>query len=483
MRVVHMTLLLTGLLVFPPVPKAEMFVTGGPVDSVFVGDHLQDGVGFQNSREIRAGAPALEQPSRVQVYTGTELGGDAVFSRLAVCDEADDGIVLMPIDSEGNADDQNWYKLLHLGAAKCSEFVIHRGHYFLVGEDPSTIEVFPYAGYVDIPGPSRLLRDGLGLAQLSLKADGQYLYGLTSWPDLIRWDLENESSEFQESVSAPWIDCPEPWSALEVHAGLAYVAAGQGPAGAVICVIDVESGVHIRLLSHPDIQAPKELSISGEELFIVDESGIYTFDIGAGGEVPPKRVISTADVQHIWVTQQSGPVEPTFALSLEEPVDGTVHSGVGNLRGWAVADDGITKVDIFVDGQLFQSAPYGGVRADVGGAFPDVVGSGESGFSLAYNYGDLEPGVHTILARAETSTGGVLESSSTFTTTRPGQAFIPGVDAVDLSSASCSINQGRSVRIEDITIDGGGPWDAFLEWRPAAQGFVVKDYIFNADGI
>ena len=486
MRLINFVVLSLAFLSFPSLPRAEMFITVGPVDSVFVGDHLQEGVGFQSSREVRPSAIVLEKPSRVQVYTGSELGSDAIFTRLAVCDEGDNGIALMPIDSDGDADDQNWYKLQHRGAAKCSDFVIHRSQYFLIGEDPSTIEVYPYAGYVDIPEPSRLLRDSFGAEQLSIKADGQYLYALTTFPDILRRDLEDETEVFGNTVVglAGWARyCPGPWSAFEIHGGLAYVVSGEPPANVAICVFDIDDNELVRILSHPDVQAPSELTISGDELFVVDESGIYAFDIGAGGEVPPKRVISTGEVQHVWVTQQSDPVDPTFALTLEEPVDGTVHSGVGNLRGWAVADDGIVKVEIFVDGQLFQSAPYGGVRADVGGAFPDVVDSGESGFSLAYNYGALEPGEHTILARAETSTGSILESSSTFTTTRPGQEFIPGVDAVDLSAASCSISQGRSVRIEDITIDGGGPWDAFLEWRPAAQGFVAKNYIFNADGI
>ena len=32
--------------------------------------------------------------------------------------------------------------------------------------------------------------------------------------------------------------------------------------------------------------------------------------------------------------------------------DGQAHTGVGNLRGWAVASEGITKVEILIDGVL-----------------------------------------------------------------------------------------------------------------------------------
>ena len=67
-------------------------------------------------------------------------------------------------------------------------------------------------------------------------------------------------------------------------------------------------------------------------------------------------------------------------VALEEPVEGQVHTGVGNLRGWAVASEGITKVEILIDGALAFEAPYGGERGDVGGAFPDVAGSSDPDF-------------------------------------------------------------------------------------------------------
>ena len=72
--------------------------------------------------------------------------------------------------------------------------------------------------------------------------------------------------------------------------------------------------------------------------------------------------------------------EAIFRVALEEPTAGKPHTGVGNLRGWAVATDGIAKVTILIDGVVFSDAPYGGARGDVGGAFPDVPNSNDSGF-------------------------------------------------------------------------------------------------------
>ena len=56
------------------------------------------------------------------------------------------------------------------------------------------------------------------------------------------------------------------------------------------------------------------------------------------------------------------------------------HTGVGNLRGWAISSDGIDKVEIYIDDAYALDAPYGGVRTDVRDAFPDVEGSENSGF-------------------------------------------------------------------------------------------------------
>ena len=51
-----------------------------------------------------------------------------------------------------------------------------------------------------------------------------------------------------------------------------------------------------------------------------------------------------------------------FRAALEEPVSLETHTGVGNLRGWAVSSDGIAKVEIYIDGVYAFDAPYGGSR-------------------------------------------------------------------------------------------------------------------------
>ena len=161
----------------------------------------------------------------------------------------------------------------------------------------------------------------------------------------------------------------------------------------------------------------------------------------------------------------------TLRLSLEEPVAGSVYSGVGNLRGWSVATVGIDRIEIWFDGAYAFDAPYGGARGDVGNIFPDIDNSASSGFSLAWNYSNMAPGEHVITARAYNQNGQFTESSSTFTVTRFHKPFLGAGDQVDLSSAQCSVSDSQ-ISIGDAAMDGK-VYDILLDWRTAAQDFQI----------
>ena len=160
-------------------------------------------------------------------------------------------------------------------------------------------------------------------------------------------------------------------------------------------------------------------------------------------------------------------------VALEEPVATQAHTGVGNLRGWAVATEGITKVTILIDGVYAFDAPYGGSRGDVGGAFPDVPNATDSGFSLAFNYSSLQAGAHTITAVAHTPAGATKESSADFQVVRFDSQFITGDDAVNLSNATCLL-EADQISIVDAAVDGA-ILDLLLKWRTAEQGFEIVE--------
>ena len=148
--------------------------------------------------------------------------------------------------------------------------------------------------------------------------------------------------------------------------------------------------------------------------------------------------------------------------------------GVGNLRGWAVATEGISRVEILIDGAYEFDAPYGGVRRDVAGAFPDVPGSDSSGFSLAFNYSDLTAGQHSITAVAHTASGASVASSANFEIVRFESAFLGGDDAVSLDSASCQL-EDDGIALLNALMDGKGR-DVTLKWRVAEQGFEIVEF-------
>ena len=174
----------------------------------------------------------------------------------------------------------------------------------------------------------------------------------------------------------------------------------------------------------------------------------------------------------VWVGfSGSAMAEDVFRLMLEEPINGEIHGGVGNLRGWAVASEGIDKVEIFIDGEYAFDAPYGGSRGDVGGAFPEVTNAAQSGFSSAYAYSLLSSGTHTIAALAHTTAGTTKESAATFEVVKFKQAFISDPDAVDLNGTSCSVRSDE-ISVGNAQVDGD-TYDLILDWRTAEQGFEI----------
>ncbi len=162
-----------------------------------------------------------------------------------------------------------------------------------------------------------------------------------------------------------------------------------------------------------------------------------------------------------------------FRLVLEEPLVGEVHGGIGNLRGWTVATDGIDRVEMWLNGAFLFDMPIGGDRPDVAAAFPDIDEAQQSGFSMAFGYSNLEPGTHTMTARAFTTQGARAESSATFSVVAFDKTFIPASGEVSTDSGSCLLG-GDEIELVDIFIDDRF-YNLLLKWRTAEQGFEIVE--------
>ena len=190
----------------------------------------------------------------------------------------------------------------------------------------------------------------------------------------------------------------------------------------------------------------------------------YTFTVSAKNEVGEGPASNPSNS----ITPSAPEI---LRLALEEPLNGEIHMGIGNLRGWAVASSGITKVEVLVDGAYLYDAPYGGQRGDVGGAFSEIEGSDKSGFSLAYNYSALSAGEHTIDVVAYSESGDIERKSATFNVVKFAVNFISDPNAVNLNSATCSL-AGDAIKLFDAYVDDF-VYDVTLKWRKPEQGFEI----------
>ena len=198
-----------------------------------------------------------------------------------------------------------------------------------------------------------------------------------------------------------------------------------------------------------------------------------TYAQGAAGWDNPQRTFTpdTGPTGSVTAVAVRIGGDPIFSLLLGEPINGEIHSGIGNLRGWAISNNGIDRVEIFIDGMYMYDAPYGGLRVDVEAAFPNVDGSLFSGYSLAFGYADLGSGQHTVRAVAYDLFGNSTEQSSTFNVVVYDKNFINSNEVVDLSGSTISAS-GDEIMINDASIGQQG-YNLKLKWRTAEQGFEV----------
>jgi len=211
----------------------------------------------------------------------------------------------------------------------------------------------------------------------------------------------------------------------------------------------------------------------GNRIYVAAVAGNEPYNLNEGiAEVSDFPISPSSKGGHlgVWFWR---PVENGFVVYLEEPLNGEVHSGIGNLRGWAVSEDGIDRVEIYIDGKYVYDAPYGGSRGDVAKAHPEIPGSGKSGFSLAFGYSNLGFGQHSILARAFNKSGEWVDASSTFDVVAFDKKFIQEGDVVDASEAQVTTTDDE-ISIENIQI-GDRLYDLRLKWRTQEQGFEIVE--------
>jgi hypothetical protein len=158
---------------------------------------------------------------------------------------------------------------------------------------------------------------------------------------------------------------------------------------------------------------------------------------------------------------------PSILLNLESPIQGGVSSGVSNIRGWAVGLSGIDRVELFIDSQYYGDIPSGSRRDDVAADFPAYPGSFNAGFSMAYNFGNLPSGTHTMSVTAVGKDSATASASATFEVAHFDNTFIPDASAVSFANTSTSVTP-EAVRLSRV-LAAGTYYDITLVFRPESQ--------------
>lgn len=166
----------------------------------------------------------------------------------------------------------------------------------------------------------------------------------------------------------------------------------------------------------------------------------------------------------------NGGTEPLL-LTLEEPADDAVKTGVANVRGWAVGVAQIARVEFFIDDVYQGNIPLGGNRPDVAAQFGQYPASLQSGFSLAFNYNNLDVGTHRMLVRAVDAIGRVASTEVDFTVARFHVPFISDAGQVSLEGAGLQ-RIGDRILIEDLEA-AGRLYDVLLQWMVPTQDFDI----------
>lgn len=97
------------------------------------------------------------------------------------------------------------------------------------------------------------------------------------------------------------------------------------------------------------------------------------------------KVVSTGN-DGVATTKNIAVTVPNLAtiMCIDTPTNNsTVSSDTINISGWALAQEGIEAVNIFVDGSYVGKATYGLARADVAKALPLYDGGNNSGYTIA----------------------------------------------------------------------------------------------------
>jgi hypothetical protein len=92
---------------------------------------------------------------------------------------------------------------------------------------------------------------------------------------------------------------------------------------------------------------------------------------------------------------------------IDSPKDGGAVHGTLAASGWALSEDGIESVGLYVDRVFATSANLGQPRPDVLKAYPDLKNDANPGWTASTDVSKLTAGYHELIVQARSKSGAV----------------------------------------------------------------------------
>ncbi|WP_083878619.1 Ig-like domain-containing protein [Acetivibrio cellulolyticus] len=129
-----------------------------------------------------------------------------------------------------------------------------------------------------------------------------------------------------------------------------------------------------------------ELDINGQAKVFVNPTQVTDFMVTAY-DAEHNKLVNT-------VVKVVNAIKPAIAY-LESPKANQSVTGIVNVKGWFIDQNGVSKVEVMVDGNIVGEAVYGDARADVLAAYPEY-NNANAGFHYALDTSKLSEGIHTL---------------------------------------------------------------------------------------
>jgi N-acetylmuramoyl-L-alanine amidase len=105
--------------------------------------------------------------------------------------------------------------------------------------------------------------------------------------------------------------------------------------------------------------------------------------------------------------RSSSGLEPILG-SVDVPKRGSILDAPNTVAGgWAIAEDGVQRVAIYIDKQFITYASLGGDRPDIAKAFPSFPNPGKSGWNVVLDLSSMLEGDHDLVVQVKSNGGNV----------------------------------------------------------------------------